>query len=377
MKRNNRLICLFLVGLVGLSAQSLSTVTIGSNPTTNNGPIIIVDGTSYSGTQVFTWPTGSKHIVQFPLALAPDGTHVAWMVSDGEAASVEVRPTDALTLRAAPVALSLERASRRLAWTARGELLLWEPAGELDRALSSSRLSSQGSGTEVVWRKGEPTPPASSSDDALPLEPSDLRDEGDARWLGRTFQVTRALDPDSGLPRDSLRVATGPRESHGIELPGEACGPPGEFGQPQLRIAADTRTALDLRDTGDGCGVVAIDLETGEWSRIDGTRGSRCNVERRIPMTQMRTALRGYLTDVEEAIEHAGGDPTSAFSLRIAEDGTTTAGSQTYTGEPVRVPVRRFPVRTPLRRIEVGVLGSGGTGRAPVPPSEPSTVEPL
>src|SRR5215831_4790741 len=202
------------------------------------------------------------------LALAPDGNHAAWIVSDGDAASVEVRPTDALPRRAAPVALSLERASRRLAWTARGELLLWEPAGELDRALSPSRLSSQGSGTEVVWRKGEPAAPASPPDDAraLPLEPSDLRDEGVARWLGRTFELTRALDPDSGLPRESLRIATGPRESHSIELPGEACGPPGEFGQPQLRIAADTRTALDLRDTGDGCGVVAIDLESGAWS---------------------------------------------------------------------------------------------------------------
>src|SRR5262249_2339060 len=152
--------------------------------------------------------------------------------------------------------------------------------------------SSQGSGTEVVWRKGEPATPASPPDDAraLPLEPSDLRDEGDARWLGRTFQLLRALDPDSGLPPESLRLATGPRESHAIELPGEACGRPGEFGQPQLRIAADTRTALDLRDTGDGCGVVAIDLESGAWSRIDGARGSHCNVERRIPMGQLRTA---------------------------------------------------------------------------------------
>jgi hypothetical protein len=298
------------------------------------------------------------------------------MVADGDAASIEVRPTDALARRAAPVALSLERASRRLAWTARGELLLWEPAGDLDRSLSSSRLASQGRGTEVVWRKGEPAPPA-ASDVVHPLEPSDLRDEGDARWLGRTFQLTRALDPDSGLPRETLRIAMGPRESHAIELPGEACGPPGEFGQPQLRIAADTHTALDLRDTGDGCGVVAIDLETGAWSRVDGARGSRCSVERRIPMTQLRTALRGYLTDVGDEIEKAGGDPMAAFSLRIDEDGTTTVGSQTYTGERIRVAVPRFPVRTPLRRIEVGVLGSSGAGRAPVPPSESSPVEPL
>jgi uncharacterized protein (TIGR03437 family) len=73
MKRNNWLILISLLGLGGLSAQSLSTITIGASPTTNSGPIFIVDGTSYIATQVFTWPTGSKHIVQFPLALDISG----------------------------------------------------------------------------------------------------------------------------------------------------------------------------------------------------------------------------------------------------------------------------------------------------------------
>ena len=69
MKRNNWLILICLLGLGGLSAQSLSTITIGTSPTTNSGPVFIVDGTSYGSTQVFSWPTGSKHIVQFPVAL--------------------------------------------------------------------------------------------------------------------------------------------------------------------------------------------------------------------------------------------------------------------------------------------------------------------
>jgi hypothetical protein len=270
----------------------------------------------------------------------------------------------------------VDRASRRLAWTARGELLLWEPASELDRSVSASRLSARGSGTEVVWREAvDVAPPASAAPDharSLPLEPSDLRDEGDARWLGRSFELTRALDPETGLPRESLRISKGPRDARAIELPGEPCGPRGEFGQPQLRIAADAHTAFDLRRTGNGCGVVAIDLDTGAWSRIDGTRAGACSSDRAVPLTHLRTAMRGYATEVEEALRKRGADPEAAFSLRIAADGSTIAATQDYTGALIRVAVPRFPVRTPLRRIEVGVLGSpGGTGAAPVPRIEP------
>ena len=302
------------------------------------------------------------------LALSPDGHHVAWMVASGSSASVEVRASDALEARGAPVALSEDRASRRLAWTSRGELVLWEPAGDLDRILSSSRLSG---GAEVVWRPaGAGAPPASLAADgrSVPLEPSDLRDEGDARWLGRTFRMSRTLDTETGLPREILRISRGPRDSREVELPGEPCGPRGEFGQPQLRIAADTRTALDLRYTGDGCGAISIDLETGAWRRLDAARGSTCQAERGVPMTHLRTAMRGYATEVEEALEKAGVDPSIAYSLRIAADGSTTAVAQDHTGSPVRVAVPRFPLRTPLRRIEVGVIGSSGGGDGPALP---------
>jgi hypothetical protein len=310
------------------------------------------------------------------LALAPDGRHAAWIVASGVSASVEVRPIDALAKRLAPVALSQDRASRRLAWTARGELLLWEPAGELDRALSSSRLSGRGAGTEIVWREAAKAPPAAPAERPLPLEPADLRDEGDARWLGRSFQLTRILDPETGLPRERLQISSARHASHTIELPGEACGPRGEFGQPQMRIAADTRTALDLRYTAGSCGVVAIDLETGDWKRLDAARGSSCSTERSVPMAHLRTAMRGYVTSVEEALERAGADPTASFTLRIGDEGATTASSQSYTGELVRTAVPRFPIQTPLRRVEVGVLGPSGTGGAPVPRTEP-TIEPL
>ena len=84
MKRTNFLILILLLGLGGLSAQSLSTITIGTNPTTNNGPVFVVDGTSYITTQVFTWPTGSKHIVQFPLTLAISGTALPYQSAAGD-----------------------------------------------------------------------------------------------------------------------------------------------------------------------------------------------------------------------------------------------------------------------------------------------------
>ncbi|HTS78302.1 MAG TPA: hypothetical protein VMG40_18980, partial [Bryobacteraceae bacterium] len=53
-------------------AQSTS-ILIGTNPTTPNGPIFLVDGTIYTTTQVFVWPVGSKHTVQFPFSLDNSG----------------------------------------------------------------------------------------------------------------------------------------------------------------------------------------------------------------------------------------------------------------------------------------------------------------
>jgi hypothetical protein len=92
-----------------------------------------------------------------------------------------------------------------------------------------------------------------------------------------------------------------------------------------------------------------------------------------MPVTHFRTAVRGYAGEVAEALTRAGADASAAFSLRIAPDGSAVAVSQGVRGELVRAAVPRFPIHTPLRKIEVGVIGpSRGTGtQAPVPRLEP------
>ena len=65
MKRINLLILLALLISGAAEAQSISTVTIGTNP---QGAQFIVDGQAYTSNQVFAWPTGSKHIVDFPFS---------------------------------------------------------------------------------------------------------------------------------------------------------------------------------------------------------------------------------------------------------------------------------------------------------------------
>ncbi len=309
------------------------------------------------------------------LALSPDGRSVAWRVESRAAGRVEVRATGESAGPPVQVAFPEGHSANRLAWTARSELVLWEPASELDRSLSPSALSASGTAPLLLWRAGRAAqPPASAGRDprSLPLEPSDLSDEGDARWLGRSFRVTRSLDPETGLARESLRIRSAGRELQSIDLPGEACGPRGEFGLPQLRIAADTRTAFDLRHTGGGCGVVAIDLATAAWRRLDRSGAGTCSTQRHVPATHLQTAMRGYMVEVEERLVAAGGDPSAAFSLRLAGDGSAEAVSRTAAGQLIRARVPRFPTRTPLRRIEVGVLGaSSGTGPAPVPRMEP------
>lgn len=72
MKRTFLFIFFCLLTSSAIFAQNTSIV-IGTNPTTSNGPDFIVDGTSYATTQVFVWPVGSKHTVQFPFSLDNNG----------------------------------------------------------------------------------------------------------------------------------------------------------------------------------------------------------------------------------------------------------------------------------------------------------------
>jgi uncharacterized protein (TIGR03437 family) len=63
-----RLVLLALLACVCAWAQQTTSIHIGTNP---NGPIFVVDGQQYTTSQVFVWPVGSKHIVQFLLSVDP------------------------------------------------------------------------------------------------------------------------------------------------------------------------------------------------------------------------------------------------------------------------------------------------------------------
>jgi uncharacterized protein (TIGR03437 family) len=58
-------------------AQNTSVV-IGTTSTIPNGPIYLVDGTGYIAQQVFVWPVGSKHIVEFPFSFDNNGNQLPY-----------------------------------------------------------------------------------------------------------------------------------------------------------------------------------------------------------------------------------------------------------------------------------------------------------
>jgi uncharacterized protein (TIGR03437 family) len=66
----------FLLSSLLISSAALAqntSIVIGTNPSTSNGPQYIVDGTGYIKNQVFVWPVGSVHVVQFPFSLDNNG----------------------------------------------------------------------------------------------------------------------------------------------------------------------------------------------------------------------------------------------------------------------------------------------------------------
>jgi uncharacterized protein (TIGR03437 family) len=77
MKRANILMLLGLLSCGWMSAQNTS-IQIGTNPT---GAVFVVDGTPYTATQVFNWPSGSAHVVQFPLSMDAQGDILPYQVS--------------------------------------------------------------------------------------------------------------------------------------------------------------------------------------------------------------------------------------------------------------------------------------------------------
>jgi uncharacterized protein (TIGR03437 family) len=78
MNRAKWLITIILTSCGGAWAQTGSSVQVGTNPI---GAAFSVDGVSYLSTQVFLWPAGSKHIIQFPFTQGPNGTTLPYQLS--------------------------------------------------------------------------------------------------------------------------------------------------------------------------------------------------------------------------------------------------------------------------------------------------------
>jgi hypothetical protein len=306
------------------------------------------------------------------LALAPDGKRAAFEVAGDRESEVHVVELRANRSRLAQVIARNPRPSpRRLAWMNAADLVLWEPSEDSYQAVSPSVFSA--GEFERIWSAIRPASRASgrveasslrSEDTALTvLAPEDLNDEGNSRWRGRSFVLQQRANPETGLPQDDLRVYREDATSYTLLLPGEVCGPRGRFGRPQYRIAADNRTSLDLRFVNGGCHVVRTDLETGAWSVLDAVdRAGVCRSERSVQSAEFKTALRGYTRELESAIFEAGADPAASYALHIDPDGTTRLDARGFSGESMTIEVPRFPLQTPLQRIEITTLGGGSNG---------------
>jgi hypothetical protein len=313
------------------------------------------------------------------LALAPDGAHAAFVTRDSRGSRAHVVDLGSGEVQSSPVE---DPVRRRLAWTGAGELLLWQPAGRAERTVSASIFARGRS--QVVWRDETALPAALDPGAGLtpvgtsphrPLDPADLRDEADTRWLGRTFELERRVDPESGLPRDQLRVTRPDGGRHTVALPGEACGG-ARFGRPHYRIDASASAGLDLRFVDGGCHVVRIDLDDGRWERLDAAHeAATCRSRRRVPPAQLAAALRGWTRDLRAALSDAGADPDAAHALEIGEDGRTRVLARDYAGLPVTLEGPEFPIDTPLRRIDVTHVAH--SAHASTPPSGPPPMEAL
>jgi hypothetical protein len=259
------------------------------------------------------------------------------------------------------------------------------PSSEADRVVSPSIFAP--GRAEVIWTGSRALPAAldramSASSGRTgprrPLDPADLSDEAEIRWFGRSFALERRLDPETGLSRDRLRVTHEDGSHHEIDLPGESCGPRARFGRPHYRIVAGGRLGLDLRWVDGGCHALRIDFETGGWARLDrGDAPSVCRAQRRVAPGQLATALRGWTRELHSAMDRAGADSSAAYILRIAADGSTQVRARDFIGEPVTLKAPRFPVTTPLRRVDVTNVAPATPGTRAQPQTSPAALEPL
>jgi hypothetical protein len=302
------------------------------------------------------------------LALDPSGQRAAVVVGGSAGPQILTLELAADGIAASQVVSRAPLARHeRLAWNGPGELVLWEPATQTQRMISGSILGSQR--FEVLWRASGAVPVSSGPGFDPPalaraLDPTDLNDEGDARWMGRSFRLQRNVDVVSGLALEQLVVTRPDSSEYAVGLPGETCGPRGRFGRPHYRISADGRSGLDLRYVGGGCHAVRIDLQDGAWALIDKAPDTaQCRMVRSVPAQHMTAALRGYMREVADAIEAERADPGTAFALHVDAEGETLVVTRDLLGAKHTVPVPPFPLVTPLKRIEVTPAG----GRTPVP----------
>jgi hypothetical protein len=324
------------------------------------------------------------------LAIASDGAHVGFSVR-GHSSS-EIRVVDFSSALLEPMLIASDKNSppRRLVWTRAGDLVLWEPAGDSRSSVSPSAFGSDS--FEVIFKSMNRQVPAKPDFGAkrilkdsrpkhTPVDPADLNDEADTRWHGRSFALQRALDPETGLSKETLAVALLNGTRYEFELPGESCGPDGRFGRPQYRIIEDGSKSIDLRFVDGGCHAVSIDLANGDWHKIDGIdRRAQCNHTRNIPASHLNTALRSYSREVQVARVAAGGDPSASYALLIAPDGSTRVETRNYIGEAVSLDVPNFPISTPLERINISLIGGvqkAPTAPAPVPDTTTLDLNPL
>jgi hypothetical protein len=311
------------------------------------------------------------------LAISPDGARAALRIASPHGDRWQRIELTSGALRAieAPAAASPDA---RLAWASASELILVEPDSAPERALTNSALAT--ARTRAIW-SAQDAPPAApdvgNGGRRVRALPKDLSDESERLWRGRSFALARTLDPTSGLPADELRVVREDGSRYSLRLPGETCGQAGHFGRPHYRITADARSGLDLRFVDGGCHAVRIDLESGDWQTLDrASEPAQCESARRVPASNLFVALRGYMREVEATLIAGGADPAAAFVLEIAEDGETHAQARDFTGERRTLRVPRFPLRTPLRRIDVSTVGMARPA-APAPAIASSDSDPL
>lgn len=302
------------------------------------------------------------------LALSPDGARVAIAVQTAGGRRVAVLRLQPRPGRVA-VLVPPPDDGRRLGWVSDEELVLWEPGGSLAPPAAPSASSVELS-RRTLWRR-----PGASASIEVDRHPRDLVDTGSARWQGRSFVQRRELDPASGFGIDLLLVSAPGRSTLEHRLPGEACGPHGQYGKPQLRVDASGARGLDLRFVEGGCHAISFDLESGRWQRLDPAGGpSECREFRRVPLGHLRRALGDYVAKLERALLDAEGDPADAWSLHIDPEGHTRLTGRDYMGGYVQLDVPDFPLATPLRRIDVTTVAGAAS-----PPAAPATgvLEPL